>query len=819
MDNTAQASILVVDDTLLNLELLKRILMAENYHVHTLSDSLLVLEYVRHHSPDLILLDILMPQMDGYSICRQLKAQTYSRDIPVIFISALQKTKEKVEAFNSGGIDYISKPFQVQEVRARVSTHLHLRALQQSLSASNQQLQYFLQQHQYILNAVGEGIFGLNNQLQITFINPKAQEQLGYTIATLQGINFHDLIHRNPQHNSLHDADNCPIISTIQTGGTQFIAHDQFYRQDGSYFPVEYTVSCPRDKMGTNLVIIIFRDIHERLELKRRLEEAATVFDVSSEGILLSDEQGVIQQVNPAFSEITGYSANEVIGQTPRILKSGHHKPTFYIDLWKILSQNGYWEGEIWNRRKDGSIYPEWEMITSIYDNQKQVIGYVAQFSNITRRKLTEKEICYRGNYDALTGLANRSLLLERLEQALKNHDHEQHKLSLLFLNLDKFKQINDIIGHTTGDLLLKQVAKRIQIEISETDTAARLSGDEFLIMLTHQKTQATSERIAFNLLKSLNQPFDLDGHTAQVGVSIGIAFFPNDGNSTETLFRNADFAMMRAKANGGQAVQFFTESMEQEFLENSRLETALRQAIELEQFKVYYQPIIDLKTNKIVGVESLIRWFHPQFGTVPPSKFIPIAEESGLINAIGSWVITNVCQQLGEWHAQGIELYASVNVSAHQVPDNMSLTWLKKLIKKSKLPPQNLVLEVTESVFVKDIEQLARWLESVRKLGIRVYLDDFGTGYSSLSYLKRFPVDAVKIDQIFVREMNQISSDQALVRAIIAMSKGLGLQVVAEGIETEDQASILRDFNCPYGQGYLFSKPLPLLELESLLQ
>lgn len=817
MNNMAKARILVVDDTPLNLALLERILATENHDIDTLSNSLLVLAQVFSQPPDLILLDILMPHMDGYELCRRLKADPRSCDIPVIFISALQETKEKVQAFEIGGVDYISKPFQAQEVRARVNTHLHLRALQQSLSKANQELKRFLKQHQCILNSVGEGIFGLNSDLHITFINPRAMEQLGYGTAELQNQDFHQRLHP-ASSNSAHSFDNCPIIRALSSSGTQFVPQDRFYRQDGSSFPVEYTVSSPSDKYENNLVIVVFRDISERLALKRRLEEAATVFDVSSEGILLSDAKGIIQQVNPAFSDITGYSAKEVIGKTPRILKSGHHKQDFYTAIWKQLTKTGYWEGEIWNRRKDGSIYPEWEMITAIYDNQHKTIGYVSQFSNIARRKLTEKEIRYRGNYDALTGLANRSLLMERLEQALKEHKLNNRQLSVLFLNIDKFKHVNDVIGHAAGDSLLKQVAKRIKSSLREADTAARLSGDEFVVMLTDQSKQVESERIALQILKNFTHPYHLDNDKVHIGISIGISIFPNDGDTTEVLFRNANFAMARSKASGGQQVQFFTEAMEQEFLENSRIEAALKQAIELKQLHIYYQPIIDLNTNKIVGVESLIRWQHPQFGWISPSKFIPIAEESGLINTIGSWVMSSVCTQLGHWHKQGRSLYASVNISAHQVPDNITISWLKQLIKTAKLPAHNLVLEVTESVFVKDVESLANWLKDVRKLGIKVYLDDFGTGYSSLSYLKRFPVDAVKIDREFIREMNQVSSDQALVRAIIAMSEGLGLQVIAEGIETEAQAKILREFNCPFGQGFLFSKPLPLLELEALL-
>ncbi len=809
------AKILVVDDVPTNLRILFNVFASVSYQAHLLQDSRQALSTALELAPDLILLDIQMPHLDGFQVCAQLKAEPRTRDIPVIFISAHGDVQSKLNAFAAGGADYVEKPFNPNEVLARVATHLRLQTLQQGQRATNADLRVVLSQHQAILNAAGEGILGLDREGRVTFANPKALHQLGYAEEELLGTDFHARVHPPNPGGRTHETAECPILRALAEGICQLATEDDFIRKDGRVFPVEYSVSVTHDQHEQTRGIVLFRDISHRRRLEQELKQAAAVFEVSSEGIVLTSPAAIIQRVNPAFSKITGYDATEVVGQNPRILKSGHHPPEFYQTLWQQLHAEGYWEGEIWNRRKDGSVYPEWEMITAIRDHHGNVTGYVSQFSEITRRKLTEEEIRYRGNYDALTGLPNRTLLLERLEYALTRHRKEQHELALLFIDLDGFKQVNDTFGHAFGDQVLQQAAARIRAEIRDTDTAARLGGDEFVVMLAHLRSQAPIRRTAARVLETLAEPFVLNEREIQMSASIGIALFPGDGNDIETLFRNADLAMYRAKANGSQQVQFFTEALEREFLTRNRLEADLRQALARGELAVHYQPILELHNGKLAGVEALLRWHHPELGSVPPSQFIPIAEETGLINAIGEWVLETVCHQLSQWHDQGWTLYASVNVSPRQVPQDLPPKWLQRLIRKAHIPPASLVLEITESIFIKELTVVGDWLQQVRALGIRVYLDDFGTGYSSLSYLKNFPVDALKIDQIFVREMAGQARDQALVRAIVAMSEGLGLQVVAEGIETQEQNAILCSLNCPYGQGYLFSKPVAVNELE----
>ena len=688
MSTKQSAGILIVDDNPENLNVLKRMLSAEDYEVRPLPSGELALRAAQAEVPDLILLDIMMPGLDGYEVCARLKADPRTRDVPVIFISALRDPEDKVRAFAAGGVDYISKPFQVDEVLARVATHLRLSALQQALRAQN-----------------------------------------------------------------------------------------------------------------------------------ARLQEAAALFDVSSEGIILTDAQGVIRRVNPAFTRITGYTPEEAIGQTPRLLKSGHHPPEFYSHFWYTLQNLGYWEGEVWNRYKDGSIHPQWDMITAIRNDEGEITGYVAQFSNVARRHLTEQEIRQRGNYDALTGLANRSLLLERLDLAFKGHRHQGRRLSLLCIGLDRFKQVNETLGYNAGDLLLQQIAARLTAEIRDIDTAARIGGDEFVVVLVEQIEADETERLAGRLLESLTQPFELPGANLDIGVSIGIAVFPDDGDELEVVLRNANIALSRAKEQGGRQICFFTDAMGRALIERHRLEHDLKLGLVKREVSLHYQPIVDLRSGRPLGFECLMRWQHAEQGFIRPDIFIPIAESSGLIRGLGAWVIETACRQLAHWQRQGWSLYASVNVSTRQIPDGVAPDWLLKVTQDLGLAPESLVLEVTESVFATDLKAVTDWLREVRALGFRVYLDDFGTGYSSLSYLKNFPLDAVKVDRVFVRDMVEQERDRALIRAILAMCQELGLQVVAEGIEDEIQRQLLTDLDCAYGQGYLFSRPLPVGEFEAFLK
>ena len=553
------------------------------------------------------------------------------------------------------------------------------------------------------------------------------------------------------------------------------------------------------------------RDITGRKEVEERLREAAPVLEVTTEAIMVTDPQGVIKMVNPAFTEITGYASDEVLGQTPRLLKSGRHDQKFYERLWEEMHRSGHWEGEVWNRRKNGKVYPEWQSISAVYDQAGEVAEYVSVFSDITRRKLTEEEIRYRANFDPLTGLPNRSLLMERLTQAIKQSQREAERVAILFLDLDHFKEINDTLGHAQGDLLLKQAAERLRQCVRDTDTVARQGGDEFVILLHGIAQVSDAELVASKIIAALGEPFDLEGHDAHIGVSIGITLFPDDGGDVMALFRNADLAMYRAKDAGRNTFQFYESAMTEAALARRHLEADLRLALARGEFVLHYQPVLDLASGQVCGAEALIRWNHPERGLVPPGAFIALAEETGLIREMGAWVLEEACRQLAKWRASGLRsLYVAVNLSSRQIPDALTPDGLNGLLSRHGLGPNALVLEITEGVLLADTAKTREWLKGVHDLGYRISLDDFGTGYSSLAYLKRFPVDILKIDQSFVRDMEHDPADRALVEAILAMARSLGLGVVAEGVENEHQLELLRGLSCRYVQGYHLSRPLP---------
>jgi diguanylate cyclase (GGDEF)-like protein/PAS domain S-box-containing protein len=562
----------------------------------------------------------------------------------------------------------------------------------------------------------------------------------------------------------------------------------------------------------------IVHDITERIESERAIREAATVFEASTEAIMITDAQGVIKRVNPAFSAICGYTMDEAVGQTPDILRSGRHEPAYYAEMWHTLLAGDRWEGEVWNRRKNGDVFPVWQIVTSIKDKDGRPVEFVSMSIDITQRKRSEAEIAYRANYDALTGLPNRTLLAERLGQALKQARRENTHVAVMFLDLDYFKQVNDTLGHATGDRLLQAVAERMRLCVRETDTIARQGGDEFVVLLADIDDAATASVVAEKIIGQLMAAFDLDGNEIHIGASIGITLFPDDGRDTETLFRNADLAMYRAKEAGRNNAQFFEMAMTTAAIERRSLEADLRGALARGEFALHYQPVVELAAGRIVGAEALLRWRHPQRGLVSPEQFVPLAEETGLIRDIGAWVFAEGCRQLAAWQAAGHRLSLALNVSVRQLPDALSVAHMLTTLKNHRLAARQIVLEITEGVLLADSAAIQEWFVTAGAAGLQLAIDDFGTGYSSLAYLKRFPVHHVKIDKAFVRDMASNPADRALIEAILAMAHSLGLTVVAEGVETAEQAGLLQARSCELAQGYFYSRPVPDTEFLALL-
>jgi diguanylate cyclase (GGDEF)-like protein/PAS domain S-box-containing protein len=574
----------------------------------------------------------------------------------------------------------------------------------------------------------------------------------------------------------------------------------------------------------SNSFIVLSRDITEHKAAEEALRIAATTFE-TQEAILITDPDSRILRVNRAFEEITGYSAEEMVGQTPSILQSGRHDAAFYQAMWSALHDSGKWSGEVWDRRKNGEIYPKFMTITAVYADNQQVSNYVAVFTDISRRKQSEQEIHQLAFYDPLTQLPNRRLLQDRLQQAMAVSLRSGRHGALLFLDLDHFKMINDTQGHAVGDLLLIEVARRLLICVREGDSVARLSGDEFVVVLEDLSSQADEaatqvELVAEKIRYELNQPFTLKDYKCLTTPSIGISLFHGHLDSMEDLFKHADVAMYQAKAAGRNAIRFFDPQMQTALDARAALEADLRHAIEKQQFRLYYQIQVD-SLRRPLGAEVLLRWEHPERGFVFPDQFIPLAEETGLIVPIGLWVLETACTQLKAWQRDVLtrDLMLAVNVSAKQFRQTDFVAQVQRVLLESGANPSQLKLELTESIVLENVEDTIGKMQTLKLLGVGFSMDDFGTGHSSLSYLKRLPLDQIKIDRSFVRDIASDPNDAAIVNTIIAMSQALGLNVIAEGVETEEQREFLDNHGCHAFQGYLFSKPVPLDQFEEKLK
>jgi len=555
---------------------------------------------------------------------------------------------------------------------------------------------------------------------------------------------------------------------------------------------------------------------------QNQLRVLASSFNLQ-EGIIICDENGLIIKTNQAFSNITGYSAEEALGRNPRFLSSGRHDASFYTEMWKSLLANGKWDGEVWNRRKTGEIYPENLAIVIIKDSEGKTINYVASMTDITKRVAASEEIKQLAFFDSLTGLPNRRLLLDRLAQTLHSNERTGNHGALLFLDLDNFKAINDSYGHDSGDLLLQQAAVRIVDSVRAIDTVSRIGGDEFVVILqslNQQESEAVieAEIIAKRILYSLNVPYKIKGRDDLCSTSIGATIFQSNADSIDVL-KQADIALYKAKESGRNVLFFFDPIMQTIINAQAEIKRDLKEALLQHQFELYYQVQVDVN-GAPVGAEALLRWLHPTKGYISPADFIPIAEESQAIISIGDWVIDAACAQLKQWESNELTrtLSLSVNISAKEFRAENFVEKLKMTIRHHAINPSKLRFELTEGMLISDINDAIETMNKLNELGIYFELDDFGTGYSSLQYLKRLPVYQLKIDRTFVRDVVESVNEQGIVRAIIAMAEALQIRVLAEGVETKAQRQHLADIGCNYFQGYLFGKPVPIDQFEAAL-
>lgn len=580
-------------------------------------------------------------------------------------------------------------------------------------------------------------------------------------------------------------------------------------RNDGQIRLCEVS-SRPLPIGNEDCMLTIARDITERHLMQEKLQQAATVFESTAEGVLITDTQQHISAVNRAFTEITGYSETEALGHTPRLLASGLHDSAFYAAMWHQLTAEGHWQGEISNRRKNGELYPSWLTISAVRNRDRQITHFVAVFADISSLKHAQARLDYQAHHDPLTGLPNRTLFESRLLAALNGQQENGGQGAVLFLDLDRFKHINDSLGHPVGDLLLKGIAVRLREQLRDIDTVARLGGDEFIILLPGLQQPSDAEHIAQKLLNCFAAPFQAGEHEFFISASIGTSLYPQDGCDVATLVKNADAAMYRSKAKGRNRVESYTRDLTAQASERVALEHELRRAIERNELSLSFQPKISLVDNQLVGAEALIRWTHPTFGDVPPERFIPLAEENGMILQIGDWVLERACRQLCEWNDTYDSLGPlSVNLAGAQLRQPNLLGRIEQLLREHQLEPGLLQLEITENFIMSQAEEALTVLHQLKKLGVQLAIDDFGTGYSSLSYLKRLPLDILKIDQSFVRGLPDDPHDAAIVRAIIALGRSMQFTIIAEGVETLAQQQFLTEEGCEQIQGYIVSLPL----------
>ena len=645
-------------------------------------------------------------------------------------------------------------------------------------------------------------------------VNRGALKNLGYSAKEMERLTpldikpdftwgqFYELL--QPLHDGLQD---------------QVVFETRHRRKDGTSYPVEVHLQLSHEESPPVFLAVIL-DITERKRNEQEMRKLSSVLEQTADSVMVTDCNGNIEYVNKAFETTTGFSRNEAIGRKSNLVKSGRHEKIFYQRMWQTVLAGEVFQDVLINRKKDGTLYYEEKTITPIKDAKGFVTSFVSTGKDITERMQVQERLHYLAHHDVLTELPNRILCMDRLKHAISRTQRSGRLLAVLFLDLDRFKNINDSLGHDVGDRMLKAMAKRLINCVREEDTVARVGGDEFAIIFEDILAVEDGATVARKILHALSKPFVLEGQELFITSSIGISIYPNDSEDARVLLKNADVAMHRSKDLGRNSYQFYSSDMGARALERLTLETNLRYALERKEFTLHYQPLIDLKSEKILGMEALLRWQHPELGLISPSDFIPILEDIGLIVQIGEWVLHTACTQAKEWERMGYDfLRVAVNLSGTQFNDPHLIPMIENVLHKTGLDANLLELEITESVIMRSASVVVDNLDILNSMGVRLAIDDFGTGYSSLSYLKRFPINTLKIDRSFVSDITSDSDDAAIVQTIVAMAHSLKLEVVAEGVENEEQLEFLRACSCDVIQGFHFSVPLSVDEVPGFLK
>ncbi|WZL74207.1 PAS domain S-box protein [Clostridiaceae bacterium 35-E11] len=659
-----------------------------------------------------------------------------------------------------------------------------------------------------------EAIALLDNHSKIVNINKGFEVLFGYALKEVLGRRITEVV--------------CPkdfyeesrlMTDTIEKGG--FIRRDVVrITKTGRLIHAAllgYPIFNNHEQIG---IYVIYSDITERKMREDKLKLFAEVYNNNTEGVVITDRNGKIEWINRAFTQITGYTEDEVIGQNPRILKSGKHEEAFYENMWKLIIHKGNWQGEIWNKRKDEQIYLQWLNIFSIRDEQENITHFTAILSDITVHKEKEDQIKHLAYYDSLTNLHNRPYFLNILEYEISKENRAHNPLAVVFFDLDGFKKINDNLGHSIGDKVLQAFAAMLKENIQKCDIAARIGGDEFVVLLPHVKNINNALHTGNQVLEKCKEELYIDGYEINLSVSVGIALYPDDGIDANTLLKNADMAMYRAKKLRNNQIEIYSPILDEQAKEAFMLENHLRHALHKNELFLYYQPIVDVNNRKVVGAEALLRWDHPKLGFVSPMKFIPIAENNGMIIPIGEWVMREACTQNKAWQEKGYNpIFIAVNISMKQLYQKNFAEQVIKILKETGLDARYLELEITETVYMANVEEIIHNLKILMDTGVKLAIDDFGTGYSSLGKLKKLDINKLKIDKSFIKDIYEDRNAAKIISAIISMARNLGLEIIAEGVETNQQLRFLKKHKCKMVQGYLFSKPMDVENFEDYLK
>ena len=766
---------------------------------------------------DVLLLDFQLPDADALELVKTLRDER-GLDLPVVLIGSEGSEEVVARALRLGVVDYLVKHsgylFELPVTLEKAARLAQLQREQAALRDSEQCYRLLEERFRIFFEGALDGIL-LADTASRRFVigNPAICRMLGYSQEEITCLGVQDI----------HPAESLAqvLVQFEQQvrGECQGAPDTPVRRKDGSVFYADINASLVQLD-GKPCLMGIFRDITRRKAAEERLRLHAAALAGSRDAVIITDLVPAILAVNPSFTEITGYSEEEVMGKDPRFLSSGRHERDFFQGMWANLLQGGYWQGEIWNRRKGGEVYPVLLSISTVRNEQGMPTHYVGVMTDLSSIRQSEAQLQYLTHYDPLTRLPNRLLLEARLAHTLERAEREGRRAAVLVIDLDQFKTINDSLGHAAGDDLLVTVAARLASRLREEDTLSRLAGDEFALVLESIHDYQEAERMACRIQNALEEPFTLpDGDEAYVRASIGICVYPQDGDTAQTLLARADAAVHRAKDLGGSQFCYASSELNLRARAALSMETALRRALEQGEFLLHYQPKVDLGHGRIVGVEALLRWQRPGHGMVPPLEFIPTAEKSGLIVAIGAWVIEEACRQIRRWCEAGLpDIRVAVNVSARQFRSGNLERVVTAALERHGVAPQHLTLELTESMLMEHPDEVINRLAVLKGIGVQLSLDDFGTGYSSFSYLSRFPIDQIKIDRSFISDIAQDPDAAAIVVAIIGLAHRMRIRVVAEGVETEAQLGYLRQNGCEEMQGYLFSKPVSAAEFVELL-